>query len=351
MLIQTAERRHHREVGLAEPGAWWPHNALDLWWRGARRAPDRQLLALRMLDQWRDYATWQLGSALFGFELSRFLEATDASARARMLDRMSVSALVAISLHRRLRADYAGPAFDVRDSTAGTTSSVYVLGDTTDMPSMLTTLAGHAGTIATAYDQGTGARDLTATTNLQPQISSGSLRTFASGVPCARWDGSDDELSRADLLGLTGNPAIVVAMVAQVVAVTVETAFAIGRNASTRLWGLGVVDDTHVFAQNGSGVRRFTSTSLTGGVSRLIWSKASGDTCSAYTARQNGSDLSQSFLVNGSSTLNLDTGSTLWGRGANNEWLNFDSNFLAIFGSPITGNDRDQLELEMLLHS
>src|SRR5215218_5824958 len=101
MLIQTSDRVHAR--AMSERGEYWPRNGLDLWWRAARRAPDPELLALRMLDHWRAHATFRCASRLNGPWLQWFLGETEAFDFARLLDRLSVASLSAASIYRRLR--------------------------------------------------------------------------------------------------------------------------------------------------------------------------------------------------------------------------------------------------------
>lgn len=350
MLIQTAERRHHREIGLAKPGAWWPHNAVDLWWQEARKLKGPEMHALRVLDRWRDYATFQRCGSLFGPEQNQFIELTGANRFARCLDRVSVSSILAVSLYRKLKGNYFGYGFVARDTTTSTNYSIGLPGDVADINFLLTSVGAHTATIQTCYDQSGNSRDLT---NGAPSIvNAGTLRTNSGGKPVARWNGSGDLLSRSDLLGLSGNPAIVVATAAQVVSATAESFFTVGRNAAPNLWNAGCIDDTHVFLQNGSGVRRFSATSVTGSFQRYIFSKASGDTPATYAARQNETSLSESSTGGTMSTaLNLDTGSTYWGAHPNGtDFLNCDGNCLIVFASAVTGNDLDQLDRELLAH-
>lgn len=122
------------------------------------------------------------------------------------------AALAAYSVHMRLSSTYAGSAFRVRRSSDNTEQDIGFVGFYIDTASLLSFVGAGNGFIRTLYDQSGNTRDLgNATAGQQPQIvSSGAVLTMGPGIPGMSFDGSDDRLSRADAMGLTGSPALTI---------------------------------------------------------------------------------------------------------------------------------------------
>lgn len=148
------------------------------------------------------------------------------------------AALGAYSFHMKLNSAYSGSAFRVRRSSDNTEQDIGFVGYYVDIPSLLSFCGAGNGFIRTLYDQSGNGRDLgNATTAQQPQIvSSGSLLTIGPGIPTASFDGSDDKLTRADAMGLTGSPAMTIAATAQIDLTdrgSAKTAWGIGSSGGT----------------------------------------------------------------------------------------------------------------------
>lgn len=356
MLIQTAARRHAREVYLANPKAWWPHNAIDLWWRAAKRAQNRELLALRMLDHWRAHATWRLNGSLFGPEMNGFLEVTNAQAYARLLDKLSVSALVALSLYRRLRANHATGIFRVVRTDANEHDAV-LFAHTLDVDELL----GHAGAnshvIKTAYDQTGNGRDYSDNGgSTRPRIVlTGALDVNGAGKPSALWDGTNDTLFRNDALGLTGSPALTSACVLAQTSGSASGYFMhLGGSAATTGWRSNLDNASNSIAANNAGSQRtFAATGLTADHGFII-GKAANALVNAFTAEQDGVALTQSGISGGTNVQAMTNSFACWGStvssGTPATPQAMRSNFLAHFGAVLSGNDLEQLRLEMLQH-
>lgn len=356
MLIQTAERRHHREVKLADPRAWWPHNAIDLWWRSARRAPDPELLALRMLDRWRAHATWRLGGSLFGPEMCGFLELTNAQAYARLLDKLSVSALVAHSLYRRLRANHATGIFRVVRTDANEHDAI-LFAHTLDVDELLAHAGVNTHVIKTSYDQTGNGRDYSDNgASTRPRIvNAGTLDVNGAGKPAALWDGTNDVLFRTDALGLTGSPALTTACVlAQTSGSTSGYFMHVGGSAATSGWRSNLDNATTSIAVNQAGSQRsFTAASVTSDHGYVV-GKAASAIVSAFTAEQDGIALTQAGLIGGGNGQVLTNSFACWGStvssGTPATHQGMKSNLLVHFAAVLAGNDLEQLRLEMLQH-
>jgi hypothetical protein len=121
----------------------------------------------------------------------------------------------------------------VRRSSDNTEQDIGFVGYYADIPSLLTFVGANNGFIRTFYDQSGNTRDLgNSTTGQQPQIvSSGSLLTIGPGIPAMSFDGSDDRLTRADAMGLTGSPAFTI-----IAAAAIDLT---DRGSAKTAWGMG----------------------------------------------------------------------------------------------------------------
>ncbi len=353
MLIQTAERAWARRC--AEVGGYWPRNALDLYWRSARRVSgveQRELLALRYLDHWRAYATFQLSSALAS-DFHGFLDNTDAQKRALVLDKLSVSALSAASVHRRLRANYTGDAFTVNAAAA----VAAFRGNTSDVAS--TVALGGNVLVDTVYDQsGSGFGNWSNSSTARPRIvNSGTLDVTASGAPTMVFDGSNDCLAgpTATAMGLSGAPALMHVVNARLLG-SVNYVFGLGRGTSFSAFRVGIgAPSMFIDINAGTARRTFTVADTTSKHFVYASSMAAGAQVGASDCRQDGVTLSQSAVTNGTNTITLVSTATRWGCtndsvGNPAGFLNHSSNLLLLFNAVLVGNDLAQVELEGVLH-
>lgn len=361
MLIQTAERRHRREIELAVPGARWPRNALDMWWRQARTSKEPERVALDVLDRWRRYATYELQGSLFSPQMLGFLEVTGANRFARVLDRVSVAALAAWDPYRKLRGNYTGAAFNAVRTSDSNAADYGFAGDTSDIAALLAHATSNTEVIATLYDQ-VNAWNLTALTTQRPTIvNAGALITQgSSGVPSLSFNGSSNRLGRADILGLaSASPALTVACCTQLVALSASAAvFALGGNATNTQWGMlyNGTDTANVYSwQNGSHREFGVSGSVTAAARRFIFTRALSSVPSAYTASEDAGALSQSGISNGATALSLANSVTRIGCActtADSLFCSMKLNMLIFFNSSaLVQSDLDELDREMLVHT
>lgn len=351
MLIQTAERAHYRTLPT---GGFWPYRAQEKWEkvcpRGERAKGVRELRALRLLH------TWKASSGLNDLAMRNFLDSTNATQYARVLDRISVAPKAAWSLTHRLLANYAGAAYKVRRSSDSGESDIYFSGNTSDFSALAAYCSGTNGFLKTAYEQSGAARDFSqATAGRQPKIYDSSTGFNLLGRSlAASCDGTDDRLERADSCGFSGgNNALTVGLVTQFVSVSgFPYLFSIGDTVATTSFGL-FQDSSAVLIglTNNSGWPSCNVSNVTSAASALVASKPSAGNAATHALRQNSAACSVNSTTNGSSNLNLSLSKTRVGCYVG------DSNFSVasyscclLWESQLTGNDLDQLEIELQSH-
>jgi len=364
VLIQTAERRHAREIHLANPRAWFPYNAVDQWWRLARRAPDPEMLALRMLDRWRDHATWQLAGGLFGPQMNGFLEVTGAMRYARMLDKMSVSPATAISTYRKLRANYSGACFRVARSSDSLQLDIYPIGDTADYTQVISHCGAANGNVDLTYDQSGNARNWSSSSTFRPRIYNGSaVDVYSSGGrPAMLWDGVDDKMIIASNLGFTGDNSITVAMAVEHITLGGGSGF---KNVffsicgTTAVFSAGMLDATHVALSNLNDNRSFVANeTILGNPTDWTFSRTAGDGNQIWKHRPHATACVQNGSAGTGSTTLGGTGEAGWGKfhnlGFESQPSNMRSNLLIVWASDLIaagGNDLIILDTELTLHT
>jgi hypothetical protein len=362
MLIQTAERAWKREC--EEAGGYWPRNALDLWWRSARRVPDREMLALRLLDEWRAHTTYRLSSFLRPRHMLGFLEGTGALAYARCLDRLSVAPLFSFSLYRNQRANYLGAAGQVvRASDSATSDLAFTPTKVLDVASLMTHAGVSSEVLAAAYDQGPVgvAHNFTATGTARPRmVNAGVLDVTTGGNPTAFFDGSNDMLAGPTpaTLGISGSPALTMCQVVKWTAAG-SYSFGLGHGNANAGWRFGAGVSTTIFADNAPGTSRRTfgpTLDVTTQERTYTAGKALNATVSAFTASQGGvTTIPQSAITGGTAALSLGSALTRWmavsnSVGAPAGFAGGRSNYLTLFGSVLSGADQFIVEQEMFLH-
>jgi hypothetical protein len=353
LLIQTAERAHARH--LNEVQAYWPRNALDLWWRRAKRSPCRERAALDVLDDWRRYAT-ERGSRLSRPDLNFFLDASGGQEYARTFDRMSVSSLLATSSYRLLRGNYAGAAFTAMRLSDSNSYAVGLRGGTIEVEGLIAHAAASVDGVLHAHDQSGLGNDLSSGGGaLRPRIvNAGVLDTTDSGAPSFRFDGSNDALYRASLLGLTGSPALSVCFVVKYFSYG-GYVFALGSGSTGPCFRPAAVLANEAYIDTNASNRRFSAASFSTAHRVCIAGKAAGATVGAWTFRQDGTDLVQTTVSGGGTALNLSGAHCCWGHVRNSSgvatgWGNLSSNFLAVFNAVLADDDLLLIEQEMARH-
>lgn len=221
MLIQTAQRKHAREVHEQDPAAWWPRDAMDRFYRACRRSDERPaMVALRQLDAWK-YNLSQ-GHHLLIPAMHQHLQQTGAASSALLLDNISAAPKAAYWF-QNIRAAYgAGPHAKVRragdDATADIAAGTDTLIDQTAINAHCTT---NDGFLHTLYDHSANAKHLSqTTTGSQHRIYVGStqlLNKRADGKGCFTNDGSSTGSRGVQLttsvpnLGFSGDASITLA--------------------------------------------------------------------------------------------------------------------------------------------
>ncbi len=354
MLVQTAEHRHYREL---PPKQWWPHNAIDLWWRCGRRSLDRELLALRMLEQWRAHATFRLGGRLDSEHMGNFLDNSGSTRRARMSDKISVTPLFLGSVYRKLRANCTGPAIQVARTPDENTNDWHFAGDTVNIDGLLGHTSSNSAVITKVYDQMTdGTTSIDAGGAQRPRIvNAGTLDVTADGRPTMVFaSASSNRLYRASNMGLSGSPALSIATVAKYTTLAgYMGAIGLGTTGSCFRWAIN--GTTVAYLDSNAANRQFTAQSVTAQHRYYIYSKDVNETVGSWACRQDGVALSQSAVTSGSQAMNISGAHFAWGCAVNTAgtafgFLNGQSNFLAVLPAVLTGNDRDVVEAEMFQH-
>jgi hypothetical protein len=268
---------------------------------------------------------------------------------------MSVNSVLGISAYRLLRGNYAGAAFRVIRSGDSNTRDIPFLGGTTDVD----VLHSHAGSqsegIGTGYDQSGNAFDL-ASSGPRPRIvNAGVLDTTDSGVPAFRFDGSDDILYRASLLGLSGSPALSVCVVFRYATVS-GYVFALGSGSTGTCFRPAIAAASTGYIDSNAANRQFTAVNnFTTGHRGCVYGKAASATVGSWACRQDGTALAQTTVSGGGTALNLSGAHCCWGHVRNSSgvatgWGNISSNFLAVFNAVLADDDLLLIDQEMAMH-
>lgn len=188
----------------------------------------------------------------------------------------------------RVLTAYADPILQVHDGTNNH--------DVNSAAAIAAACGANAGRVSTWYDQSGNSRDITEGTN-RPLIYNGTSLIANGSNACVQLDGTNDKLSRADALGLTGAPALTIAYVAK-------------QNGNTQAWAIGAssASGTNVlYSQDTQANAERIAISCFGGSRTFvcatranyrayIFQIAASANISAATCWQSGSDLAQSAV-------------------------------------------------------
>lgn len=233
-----------------------------------------------------------------------------------ILDRLTAQPLCFYSHWHKTRAAYTGKPIKVRRASDNALADIAFTGNVLDVAALDAHCTTSNGFIHTLYDQ-KGALDLTQATDAsQPQIWDGAKRDFVSysrdtnlgiAIPLLKFDGSNDFMSYVGAIGLTGNPALTVAMVATNSTVNGHfVAFGDTANAANKALGLYAQSSTQAVAHNNSGFRTLTATALTA-LSRHVITRAAAADANATVWRQNAAALAQDSSGAGTPALEDET--------------------------------------------
>jgi len=352
VLIQTAERKHAREVHEQDPTAWWPRDAVDRWWRACKRSDERpEMVALRQLDAWKYRLNY--GHHLLIPAFQHHLQETGGATVALPLDSISVAALCAYSSTHKLRAAATSP-MQIRRAGDNTTAELSFtaanLTDTTGISSHCTT---NNGFCSIWRDQGASGHNVDNAAGVEPQVytggSPGTLKTLSNGKFALALNGSNQRLGKTTLFGLTGSPALTVAWTMQQ---TDPDSFCWWLGASSGT-GANFFVDFYTVARVATtgGYREFTYASPIVNPARWVVTKAASGTPSGFTCEQNGTALTQSAVLNGSTAMNLSgtNGFRIGSNISDTECCAMVAGMFGMFNSVLTGSDKTALDAMLSL--
>lgn len=209
------------------------------------------------------------------------------------------------SFNERLITGYTGPLFRVRDATSAVETDIGYIPGTNQINTVALAAAcpGHNGFVVTLYDQSGNGRNIAmSTTTKQPKIYdsvTGLLTLGPNGAAAALFDNTDDELTRADAFGISGDVPWTIGAVWS----TANT------SAFAAAWWVGAVSGQRaLMRQNNSatqlavnysgGQRVFTCTALNTIVNNTLTRRTTGEAIGGIPLMQNGVDLTELSATN-----------------------------------------------------
>lgn len=240
------------------------------------------------------------------------------------LARLGVSAHLALCLHQKLRMAYEGSAFlCVRSSDDAEQAIGFLPSGRVNLAQLASFCGESDGLLKTAYDQGEEGNDLTQATKANmPKVYDGATQApvlGGNGKLAALFNGTTTYLKRADSCGLTGNPALTIAVDAVATGATVRHVFGLGgattaNRVQMNLFALTGPSYTRAMALAGAGNRSFTCADFRQRHVYLVI-RAAGSTAGASVMRQSGAVLGELAASSPSATPTLTDVGTFWGTG------------------------------------
>lgn len=242
----------------------------------------------------------------------------------------------------RVRTAYTGAIFSLFN---GTTTSDF------DNTSGVVAFAG-GGTARGVnwYDQSGNTRTITQATdaNRANICTGGALITQGtSATPVFRFDGTNDRFSRADACGLSGSPALTIAMAMKRSVVAPQQPWSFGADAgNTAIFpsgGAAVNATKFSMRNNSSGTRFYSTVTSIANWHYMVFTKAASGNIGVLNARQNGSLLAEFSLTDEAFNLSnsiTSIGSYLDGSGCEP----IDLSFFALWTTVLTAPQITTLE-------
>lgn len=279
-----------------------------------------------------------------------------------LLDKLTAPELArcAISLVKKLRSSYMGPAFIARRAD-NVELDIGFDGVFVDIAALLAFAGSNSVYLKQACDQGLWANHLSAPSNAaQPRIvNNGTLETHPGGKQVAVFNGINNELSRPDALGLTGSPAL-----------TVGCCWS-GQSDQKMPWILGSLNgaaDTHIglyadynasgghdvlvlMHQSGPTAKNFTTTPVSGFHSYTYRRPANvGGIDGSLMLRQDGAACAFHSNTGPNTALNLSNQYTALGRAV---WAfsAVKENFFTVINAELTGAELAAFDDEQAAHA
>lgn len=236
------------------------------------------------------------------------------------LDSLTSAPTALYSMSHCLLSAYAGGnLFQVQRSSDSTTQNIGHNPTTmaVDLAALAAFCTGTDGFVTSLYDQSGGARTITAAGALRPKVwDSVSGAVLIGTALAASYDGTTDQIGRADAFGLSGATALSVGSVATwTKAIDTPSIFAIGTDGA-RARQLQYMNTTTQLVEDIFGSSRtMTCSALNSGTQNLLTRLAAGAGIGTIKVRQNGTELSELSSVNPANTLNLGTTNSNLGNG------------------------------------
>lgn len=208
------------------------------------------------------------------------------------------------SFNERLLASYTGPLFRVRRASDNAEQDIGYVAATNlrDTAALASFCSGTNGFVVTIYDQSGNGRHLTqATTTKQPKIydsATGLVTLGPNGAAAALFDNVNDELTRADGFGMTGDVAWSAGAVWSTANTTGFAASWWIGSTSTRVLMRQNNNSTQLTMNYNNGARVHTSPNLTTGPNNTRTRRAAASTIGAIPLTHNGVDLTELSSTN-----------------------------------------------------
>ncbi len=209
------------------------------------------------------------------------------------------------SFNERMLTAYTGPLFKVRNGTTNVETDIGYVSATgrLDTTALTTACSGANGLVVTLYDQSGNGRNLgQATTTKQPKIydsSTGLVTLGPNGAAAALFDNTDDELTRADGFGLSGDVAWTHGEVWSTANTTgLAAPMWLGSAGANRTLMRQNNSATQLTMNFSNGNRVYTCTALNTVVNNTLSRRAVAGTIGTVPLMQNGVDLTELSSTN-----------------------------------------------------
>lgn len=196
---------------------------------------------------------------------------------------------------RRIRSAYTGSAIRVRRSSDNAEQDIGFIGQTLDVPSLLSFVGAGSGFVVTWYDQSGNGKDVTESVLAnQPRIVNAGTLDQRGGKPAVRFDGTNDRLLRSD---------------AGMIAVNSVSYFSVSNNDVSL--GFGVVHSQSITTNNSS-IRIFCDRRTLASRNLVISNTVSGAFFADLSATINSANqrLLSSFIDSSNNMSAFDNGNT-----------------------------------------
>lgn len=271
-----------------------------------------------------------------------------------LLDRLSVSALGAYSVTRKLKRS-ATVAFQLRRSDNNATADIGFVGAYVDFAACLAHCAGNSGFVSLRYDQtGNGNTLAPTSTSAQPRLVNAGAFDVVGNLPGLRYDGTDDNEKLVSAFGLTGSPNVTVLWAAKYVTLGTQR----------DIWGLGgtgtntfiaatyYTDGASLFLDQSADWKTFNPLTTPTAAHGYCAQRPAGSTVASYSLMQDGVSVASSS--GGAQTATVNMSNTIFVIGQKVDGtipVQMNSNTFIVLNSILAGADLAAGNAEMMLHA